>query len=90
LRKTAIFICPQLVPADQIDRLLAIYQRDIIPSKTPFFRQNTNRYESNQINQFGYVEQAFLDIHDYQIFSEFSTCAKEIFCADSAPSEARL
>jgi phytanoyl-CoA hydroxylase len=71
----------QLVPAERIDTLLTLYQRDIVPSCHPFFRQNTNRYEPNQLNEFGFVKQAFLDIHDYQTTPEFSSCAKEIFCS---------
>lgn len=71
----------QLIPIELVDRLITIYQRDILPSKHPFFRQNTNRYEPNEINEFGYVKQAFLDIHDYNNFSEFSTSAKKLFCA---------
>lgn len=75
-------VVPQLVPAERVDHFLERYNQEILPSRHPFFRQNTNRYEANQVNQYGYVEQAFLDVHDYQNFTEFSTCAKEIFCAE--------
>jgi phytanoyl-CoA hydroxylase len=79
-RANGYVVIPQLIPNDSIDALLNIYKRDIIPSKYPFFRQNTNRYEANEINEFGYVKQAFLDIHDYQNFTEFSAIAKKNFC----------
>lgn len=76
------FIFRNLVPTDLIDRLLGLYKKQIIPSRHPFFRQDTNKYEANQMNEFGHVKQAFLDIHDYQHFPEFSTSAKEIFCSN--------
>jgi phytanoyl-CoA hydroxylase len=72
-----------LIPVAAIDRLLSLYQQEIIPSKYPFFRQSTNKYELNRLNEFGHVEQSFLDIHDYQRYSEFSNLAKEIYCGDS-------
>ncbi len=72
-------VCPNLVPVEAIDRLLNFYKGKILPSKYPFFRQNTNKYETNELNEFGHVKQAFLDIHDYQQHPEFSRIAKEIF-----------
>lgn len=68
-----------LISTELIDRVVTLYKRDIVPSKYPFFRQNTNAYEPNELNEFGYVKQSFLDIHDYYKFTEFSTAAKEIF-----------
>jgi hypothetical protein len=53
------YIFPNLVPHTKIDRLLNLYQRDIVHSRYPFFRQNINKYEPNQVNQFGYVTQSF-------------------------------
>jgi phytanoyl-CoA hydroxylase len=73
-------VIPQLLPTNLINDLLNLYKQDIVPTKYLFFRQNTNRYESNEINEFGYVKQAFLDIHDYKDFIEFSSLAKKIFC----------
>lgn len=75
-------VVPQLIPTDLIDNFLKLYQQEIAPSQHPFFRQNTNRYEANQLNDYGYVQQAFLDVHDYQNFADFSTYAKEIFCGE--------
>jgi phytanoyl-CoA hydroxylase len=71
-----------LIPVDAIDRLLSLYSKEIIPSQYPFFRQNTNKYELNRLNEFGHVEQSFLDIHDYQRYAEFSNLAKKIYCGD--------
>jgi phytanoyl-CoA hydroxylase len=78
-----------LVSCDLIDTLLKLYSEQILPSNYPFFRQNTNAYEPNKLNEFGYVEQSFLDIHDYKKFQEFSTIAKEIFCSDSIQNALR-
>ncbi|KJH73148.1 phytanoyl-CoA dioxygenase family protein [Aliterella atlantica] len=72
-----------LIPIDLIDRLLELYTKKIVLSRYPFFRQSTNQYEVNRLNEFGYVEQSFLDIHDYEKFPEFSNIAKEIYCGDS-------
>lgn len=73
-------LSPQLIPNNLIKELVNIYNKEIVPSKHPFFRQNTNKYEANKVNEFGYVRQAFLDIHDYENFAEFSSVAKKIFC----------
>lgn len=70
----------RLIPEERIERLLAAYTRDIVPSQQRFFRQNSRRYERNRINDHGYVRQSFLDIHDYQRFAEFSAAARAIFC----------
>lgn len=72
-----------LISSDLIDRLLDLYNKTIVPSRHPFFRQSTNQYEVNRINEFGHVEQSFLDIHDYKNCPEFSNIAKEIYCSDS-------
>ncbi|GAB1545539.1 hypothetical protein NUACC21_82150 [Scytonema sp. NUACC21] len=70
-----------LIPEALIDRLVKVYTRDLVPSKYPFFRQNTNAYEPNKLNDFGYVKQSFLDIHDYRKFPEFSALARDIYCS---------
>ena len=76
-------VCENLVPTELIDTLLETYKKQITPSKYPFFRQTTNTYEPSEINEFGYVKQSFLDIHDYKKFPNFSTSAKEIFCSEA-------
>jgi phytanoyl-CoA hydroxylase len=70
-----------LIPLELIDNLLEIYNQEIVTSTTPFFRQSTGTYEVNHLNEFGYVTQSFLDIHDYEKYSRFSKAAKEIFCS---------
>jgi phytanoyl-CoA hydroxylase len=70
-----------LIDAEKIDALVSEYQRGILPSKMPFFRQNTSRYERNVISPAGYVQQSFLDIHQYRSFPEFSRCAMDIYTA---------
>lgn len=79
-----------LIPRSLIDNLLAVYGEEILPSRYPFFRQNTNAYEPNKVTEFGYVRQSFLDIHDYNRFARFSACAREIFCSDALIDEASL
>jgi phytanoyl-CoA hydroxylase len=70
-----------LVPRSAIEELLKVYAAEIVPSNYPFFRQNTNSYEPNKLTTHGYVQQAFLDIHDYSKYPRFSSSAREIFCA---------
>ena len=82
-------VIPNLVPTDLIDKLLTLYKKDVISSSYPFFRQSTNAYQPNKINEFGNVEQSFLDIHDYEKYPEFSTMAKEIFCSDEIQNALR-
>ena len=76
-------VCPNLVSTDLIDKLVSLYKDQIVTSKEPFFRQMTNRYEPNEITEFGYVKQDFLDVHNYKDFPEFSTAVKEIICSDA-------
>ncbi len=75
------FIAENLIPEQQIDALLNAFERDIKLSKYPFYRQNTNVYEANELSEHGFVKQSFLDIHDYKKFKEFSNAAKELFCS---------
>jgi phytanoyl-CoA hydroxylase len=76
------YVCRNVIPADMIDRLLSRYKSDIVPSKYPFFRQNTHAYEPNQLTEHGYVKQSFLDIHDYQKYPEFSRLARDIYTSE--------
>jgi len=70
-----------LIPHQLIEQLTDLYSRKIVPSKYPFFRQSNSKYEVNQLNEFGYVEQSFLDIHGYEKYPDFSDVAKEIYCS---------
>jgi phytanoyl-CoA hydroxylase len=72
-----------VVPRARIDELRALYARQIVPSRYPFFRQNANAYEPNKVSPHGFVQQSFLDIHDYARYPEFSRAAREIFCCPS-------
>ena len=72
-----------LIPGELIDRLVARYKQDIVPSDYPFFRQNTDAYEPNRLTPDGYVKQSFLDIHDYAEFPEFSKCARDIYTSQA-------
>ncbi|AKG20946.1 phytanoyl-CoA dioxygenase family protein [Calothrix sp. 336/3] len=71
-----------LIPHELVERLMTLYCRKILPSKYPFFRQSNSKYEVNSVNEYGYVKQSFLDIHDYTNYPEFSAVAKEIFCSN--------
>ncbi len=75
------FVFRNLIPSNLIDRLMKLYAENIVPSNYPFFRQNTNQYEANELNEFGYVKQAFLDIHDYKEYPDFSVSAQDITCS---------
>jgi phytanoyl-CoA hydroxylase len=77
------YLYRDLVSPQMIDQLLQHYREDIVPSKYPFFRQNTNRYEPNKLTERGYVKQSFLDIHDYRKFAGFSKAAKEIYTSSA-------
>jgi phytanoyl-CoA hydroxylase len=72
-----------LIPKEMIDGLVQRYKDDIVPSKYPFFRQNTDAYEPNRLTEHGYVKQSFLDIHDYSEFPDFSQCARDIYTSDA-------
>jgi phytanoyl-CoA hydroxylase len=82
-------VVKDLVPKSQIRDLLTLYQRDIVPSGYPFFRQNSNAYEANKLTTRGYVRQSFLDIHDYREFSQFSHAARDIYCSQAMMSALR-
>lgn len=73
-------ILPNLVPEPLIQNVLTCYARDIVPSQHPFFRQSTYSYAKNELNEFEYVKESFLDIHDYHNYPEFSRCVREILC----------
>ena len=64
-----------------INSLLFHYTRDIVPSPDPFFRQSTYSYRKNELNEFGYVKESFLDIHDYHKHPEFSSSVRDILCS---------
>ncbi len=72
-----------LIPASAVDRLVQHYKKDIVPSKYPFFRQNTDAYEPNKLTEHGFVKQSFLDIHDYADFAEFSQSARDIYTSEA-------
>lgn len=73
------YLCRGVIPEKLIDRVLERYQADLVPSSYPFFRQSTDAYEPNELTEHGYVKQSYLDIHDYQKFSEFSRAARDIY-----------
>jgi phytanoyl-CoA hydroxylase len=77
------YLWRDLVSGEQIDALLSEYQHKVLPSKTPFYRQSTFRYEKNVISAAGFVKQSFLDIHQYHKYPEFSRCAMEIYTSTS-------
>jgi phytanoyl-CoA hydroxylase len=76
-------ICRNLISEEPIDKVLNLYKEQIVPSKSAFFRQMTNKFELNEFNDYGYVKQDFLDIHNYKDFPEFSQSVKEILCSDA-------
>jgi phytanoyl-CoA hydroxylase len=75
-------VVPGLITTDKVESLLKAYTEQIVPSKTKFFRQNTNVYESNRFTSGGHVAQSFLDIHNYKKFPEFRKSALDIYFSD--------
>jgi phytanoyl-CoA hydroxylase len=75
-------VAKQIVSSAAIDALLSAYARDILPSKSRFYRQNTDRYEANRLSECGFVEQSFLDIHAYKSYPAFRAAALAIFFCD--------
>ncbi len=76
-------LCKDLVSTDLVDKLVDLYKEQIVTSEEHFFRQMTNKFEPNEVTEFGYVKQDFLDVHNYNKFPEFSTTVKEILCSDA-------
>jgi phytanoyl-CoA hydroxylase len=72
-------IFPGQIAPHLIDRFLSLYKRDIFETKTKFYRQNTNVYDTNRYTSHGHVIQSFLDVHNYQRFPEFRQAALDIF-----------
>jgi phytanoyl-CoA hydroxylase len=70
----------QLIPADDIDQLVAEFKERIFTSRRLFFRQNSGRWEKNIVSSDGYIQNSLLNIHDYPDFESFSTNAKKILC----------
>ncbi len=70
-----------LVPASSIDALLDVYRETVLPSKQPFFRQNTNRWTRTNINSYGHATDSFRDVHDYPRHPRFCAAVKDILCA---------
>jgi len=71
-----------VVPKQLIDQLLDHFQLEIVPSKYKFFRQSKDHYQQHSVDEFGYVNESFLDIHDYEKFPQFSELARQIFFSD--------
>ena len=55
-----------LIPTELIDSLMTEYNTVLLPSTDHYFRQSTQKWEKNSLNQFGYCNQSFLDPHDFQ------------------------
>lgn len=72
-------VVPGLVPHHLIDKLMALYQRDILHTKAKFYRQNTNVYDRNRMTPAGHVIQSFLDVHHYKRFPEFRQAALDLY-----------
>lgn len=75
------YIFQKLVPEHLIDKLLEIYNSEILSSNNYFFRQSSNRWERNRINEFGYCEESFLNVHDYPNYAAFDEAIKKIICS---------
>lgn len=72
-------VLPGLLPERLVDKLLSLYQRDILRTRTKFYRQNTNVYDHNRFTSHGHVIQSFLDVHNYKRFPEFRQAALDLY-----------
>lgn len=81
-RKNGYEAVKNVIPARLIDPFLERFKEEIIPSRYKFFRQSTDRYQISTVDEYGYVNESFLDIHDYGQFPEFSELARQIFFSD--------
>lgn len=75
------YIFRKLIPEQLIDKLLETYNRDILASSNPFFRQSSNKWEQNSISEYGYAIESFLNVHDYPNYPTFDEIVKETFCS---------
>jgi phytanoyl-CoA hydroxylase len=75
-------VLPGVIPAGLIDAILEGFGRQIRDSRRPFYRQNSGKFERNELTTHGYVRQSFLDIHDYPDFPGFSRDVLELFRHD--------
>jgi phytanoyl-CoA hydroxylase len=75
------YIFQKLIPDYLIDKVLETYQSDILQSKNYFFRQSTYRWERNDITEYGYCKQSFLNVHDYPNYPEFCEGTRQIYCS---------
>ncbi|MBW4547830.1 MAG: phytanoyl-CoA dioxygenase family protein [Symplocastrum torsivum CPER-KK1] len=73
-------IFQKLVPEDLVDKILDIYNSQILESSNYFFRQSSNRWERNKRTYYGYCEESFLNVHDYPDYPGFCEAARQIFC----------
>lgn len=79
--KKGYYIFHRLIPEHLIDKLLRLYESEILSSKNYFFRQSSNRWQKNKINEFGYCDESFLNVHDYPNYPAFNEAIKKIICS---------
>jgi phytanoyl-CoA hydroxylase len=75
------YIFRNLIPNDAIEKLLKKYHSQILPSKNNFFRQSSNRWETNKLSSSNYCEESFLDVHDYPNYPSFTEAVRRILCS---------
>ncbi len=75
-QENGYYVFQQLIPHDLIDQLLEQYSCDILLSKKPFFRQSSNRWETNKLSRDGYSKESFRDVHDYPNYPAFCDAVK--------------
>jgi len=78
--ENGFYIFQKIVPENLIDKILDIYNSEIIESSNYFFRQSSNRWERNKRTDYGYCEESFLNVHDYPDYPGFCEAARQIFC----------
>jgi len=84
LDQEGYLLVPNAIDADLIDELVAIYQRDIVPSQGMFSRQSAKHaYTKNEVTSHGYVTDSFLDVHAYYSHPEFREQALKILFSEA-------
>lgn len=74
------YVFRNIIPESLINQLLEQYKTQILPSKKPFFRQSSNRWETNIYTEQGYSKESFRDVHDYPDYPQFCDATRQIFC----------
>ena len=74
------FVWRNLVSSELIDVLLGNYHSEVLPSKRFFVRQDSGKWQTNQINEFGHLKNPLGDPHDVLSEFKFGQCLRNLLC----------